>query len=183
MVYDLGLEYDERFQKEKHVIVVFWELAELMDDGRPFMVSQKYTLSLGEKANLRRDLESWRGKPFSEAELSGFDVERLVGVNCFLNLVQVVAQNGRTYTNIKGIMPLPRGIEPMKPVNTEIPKWAQERRAKNEVDKAIRDAESDKQPVVVVGDNLQAAVANAQAVARGPIRPAPAEIDLDSPPF
>lgn len=151
-VLDLGYIWDEKHQKEKHTIGLFFELAELMEDGRPFMVSQRYTLSLGEKAILRRDLEGWRGRAFSEVELAGFDVERLVGINCYLNLVEVTAKNGKTYTNIKGIMPLPKGFAPLKVFNEKPPEWAIKAKAKNDAAKALRDAEDDKKPVVVLDD-------------------------------
>ena len=51
----------------------------LMDDGRPFAVSKTYTASLFEMAALRKDLQSWRGKSFTEEELKGFDITKLLG--------------------------------------------------------------------------------------------------------
>ncbi len=50
-----------------------------MEDGRPFGVFKTYTASLFEAAALRKDLESWRGKSFSEQELKGFDITNLIG--------------------------------------------------------------------------------------------------------
>jgi len=50
-----------------------------MEDGRPFAVSKKYTLSLHEKAALRQDIESWRGKSLNDDELAGFDLVGLLG--------------------------------------------------------------------------------------------------------
>ena len=50
-----------------------------MDDGRPFAVFKTYTASLFEAAALRKDLESWRGKSFTEEELKGFDISNLIG--------------------------------------------------------------------------------------------------------
>tara|TARA_R100001129_G_scaffold128764_1_gene90772 strand:+ start:2226 stop:2960 length:735 start_codon:yes stop_codon:yes gene_type:complete len=50
-----------------------------MDDGRPFAVFKTYTASLFEAAALRKDLESWRGKSFTEEELKGFDISKLLG--------------------------------------------------------------------------------------------------------
>ena len=51
----------------------------MMEDGRPFGVFKTYTASLFEAATLRKDLESWRGKSFTEEELSGFDISNLIG--------------------------------------------------------------------------------------------------------
>jgi hypothetical protein len=52
-----------------------------MQDGRPFGVSKTYTKSLFEAATLRKDLENWRDKTFTEEELEGFDVGKLIGMS------------------------------------------------------------------------------------------------------
>ena len=43
-----------------------------MPDGKPFLVRRRYTASLHEKSALRKDLESWRGRAFTNVELDGF---------------------------------------------------------------------------------------------------------------
>ena len=50
-----------------------------MNDGKPFVVSKIYTASLFESAALRKDLVSWRGRQFSDKELAGFDIDKLLG--------------------------------------------------------------------------------------------------------
>ena len=50
----------------------------VMEDGRPFAVSKTYTASLFEAATLRKDLENWRDKSFTEEELKGFDIENRI---------------------------------------------------------------------------------------------------------
>lgn len=100
--------------KKQHKIRVVWQIDELMDDGKPFIVQKRYTLSLHEKAGLRKDLESWRGKAFSRDEEMGFDVEKLLGVNCFLNIVHAVKE-GTTYANVAGVVPLKKGMPHIQP--------------------------------------------------------------------
>lgn len=160
-VHDIGLQRGEYLGKQNilHKIIVTWELAERMTSGeyagQPFMVSKYYTLSLGEKANLRKDLESWRGKPFTSEELEGFDVERLVGANCFLNVT--ATENDKR--KISAITPMPRGTPPiqvtMKTPSKNILDWIERERAKavppsHEVDSmqepAIPDKEGDDLP-------------------------------------
>src|ERR1700761_9067656 len=68
--------------KHKRLILISWELDCKMSDDRPFTVSKRYTLSLHEKADLRKDLESWRGRPFTIEEEEGFDVSKLIGAPC-----------------------------------------------------------------------------------------------------
>src|SRR5690242_21213559 len=104
-VIDLGMVTTE-WQGQKrttHKIRIVFLINESMDDGRPFTVSQQFTLSLNEKANLRKFLESWRGQPFTLTELSeGFDIERLIGANAVVQIVH--AERGeKVYANVQEI--------------------------------------------------------------------------------
>ena len=99
--------------KKQHKVRIVWQIEEAMPDGKPFIVQKRYTLSLHEKSTLRKDLESWRGTAFNEAELKGFDVEKLIGANAQLN-VQQTNKNGEVYSNVVGIVPLARGMVKMK---------------------------------------------------------------------
>lgn len=110
-VIDLGI-LDVTWQgktKKQHKINVAWQIAENRDDGKPFLVFKRYTLSLSEKATLRKDLESWRGKAFTRDEELGFDVESVIGANCLLN-IQHNVQGDKTYANVVSIMPLVKGM-------------------------------------------------------------------------
>ena len=77
---------DQEPAKRKKIHVT-WEIpSELMDDGRPFAVSKTYNATLHEKANLHKDLVTWRGKPFSEEDLLGFDVSKMIGAPAMLHV-------------------------------------------------------------------------------------------------
>ncbi len=109
-VVDLGIievTYAGKAPKRQHKIRVVWQLDALADNGKRATVGKQYTLSLHEKAGLRKDLESWRGKSFTPAELAppGFDIERLIGANAQINIAHV-ERNGQTYGNVTGIVPL-----------------------------------------------------------------------------
>ena len=102
----------------KHKIEIRWVLEVLDEDGRPqndpktgkpFMVTQRYTASLAEKSKLRPMLEAWRGRKFSKEELEGFDVEKLVGVNCQLQVVHNIVSDGGVYSNVQAVVPAARG--------------------------------------------------------------------------
>lgn len=93
----------------RHKIDVAWQIPELRDDGKRYVVYKRYTLSLGDKATLRHDLESWRGKPFTDEQLAGFDVETLKGANCLINIAHVT-RNDKTYANVVSVMPLIKGM-------------------------------------------------------------------------
>lgn len=125
-VIDIGTQQIE-WQGEKkkaHKVRVTWELPhELMDDGRPYVISQSYTFSMSERAKLRAHLESWRGRAFSEEDLSGppngFHMGKLIGAGCMLNILHNVKE-GRTYANISAIMPLPKGMRAAPVINPSV---------------------------------------------------------------
>ena len=81
--------------------------------GEPMSISKNYTLSLHEKAGLRKDLQSWRGKEFTDQELKGFELKNLLGAWCMINVVRRAGRDGKDYTNIEGIMPVPAPIKKM----------------------------------------------------------------------
>jgi hypothetical protein len=120
-VIDLGNQKSEYMGQVKylHKIMIRWEIHSSHDngepikmkDGRPFSVHKNYTLSWSEKANLRIDLQSWRGKQFVEEETRRFDLKTLLNVWCMLNVIDAVGKDGKTYNNIKGITPVPSSIK------------------------------------------------------------------------
>lgn len=119
---DVGTQTFEYQGKEKkaHKVLISWEIpAELREDGTPFQISKKYTVSLHEKASLRKDLEAWRGRAFTEQELDGFDLKNIVGKACYINIAHEV-KGDKTYANIKSIMALPKGVNCPPLVNTPI---------------------------------------------------------------
>lgn len=94
-----------------------WEFPEMTkvfkegDQPKPLVFEQEYTLSMGEKSNLRKMLTSWRGKPFSDEEAKSFDITKLLGVPCLLNITHKQAKSDATklYEQISSITPLMKG--------------------------------------------------------------------------
>jgi hypothetical protein len=105
-------------KKHQHKIDIAWQIGELRDDGKRHVVYKRYTLSINEKATLRKDLESWRGRPFTEAELKRFDVESVIGANALVN-VQHNQKDGKTYANVVSVMPLIKGMAKMTVLDYE----------------------------------------------------------------
>jgi hypothetical protein len=132
MVCDIGTHKGEYQGKEtmRHQVIILWELEEKKKEGQwagePFYLSKFYTLSLGKDANLRKDLESWRGKPFTTEELQGFDIENLIGANCLLNVIE-----DKEKAKISAISPLVKGMPKIKQTMTEEPEWVDKFRAKS----------------------------------------------------
>lgn len=102
-VVDLGLQKGQ--YGEKHKVEIRWQVDAEDERGRRHELRKWYTLSLHEKANLRKDLECWRGRKFTEAELAGFDLENLLGANCQLQVIHNISDEGRTYDNVQAIVP------------------------------------------------------------------------------
>jgi hypothetical protein len=78
---------------------------------QPYVLSKEFTLSMHEKANLRKFLQSWRGKTFTEKEAESFDISVLLGKPCLISVNHKQAKNGNTYAEIAGVNLLPKGME------------------------------------------------------------------------
>jgi hypothetical protein len=121
-IIDLGTQKSEYMGQTKFLrkVSLGWEVHGtdddgkkiLMKDGRPFAIFKNYTLSWSEKSNLRIELQSWRGKPFSTDEMRRFDLKNILGAWCMLNVVDRPSRDGtKTYSNINGITPVPSAIK------------------------------------------------------------------------
>lgn len=87
----------------------------------PAVVGKEYTASLDARATLRRDLEAWRGKAFTDEELQGFYLGKLVGVPCILTIAHTEPNDkGNVYANIKSIGGLVRGMTPPQPFHETV---------------------------------------------------------------
>lgn len=114
---DLGTQKVEfqgqiKFQRK---VVISWELCdELMDDGKPFIVSKRYTWSMSDKANLRHDLEGWRGKAFSPEDFgeNGFNTKKLIGQPCTLTITHTQKPDGKVYANVASVGKIMKGLQP-----------------------------------------------------------------------
>jgi len=120
-IIDLGTQKSEYMGQTKylHKVMLGWEIHGTHDDGtpilmkdnRPFAIFKNYTLSWSEKANLRLDLQSWRGKPFSQEEMRRFDLKNVLGAWCMINVIERTGQDNKTYTNVNGVTPVPAMIK------------------------------------------------------------------------
>ena len=108
MVIDCGVwtrtgQYGEKTRRE---VYLRFELPEcLIPDGefagQPAAIGTRYNWSMYTKANLRQDLESWRGRKFTDSEADDFDIDTLAGVSAQLQ----VFTNEQGYSNINTILP------------------------------------------------------------------------------
>ena len=119
-IVDIGTHHGE-YQGAPTVrnqIIVRWELPYETDifegQEKPLIVSKFYTNSLSEKANLRRDLESWRSRSFTTEELMKFDLMAILDKPCAVSVVH--SENGKAKVVSVAALPV---TEPTKPVATQ----------------------------------------------------------------
>lgn len=126
-VIDLGTQEVEwqGDKKLQHKLMIKWELfgedengdpLTIDVDGRsmPLTIAKRYTVSLSDKSRMRADLATWRGRDFTPEELAQFDVSKLAGAYCMVN-VTTSETNGKTYSNVANLTPLPSALKNAKP--------------------------------------------------------------------
>jgi len=120
-IVDLGTQKSEYQGQVKHLqkVMIQFEVhgeddngdALVTNKGEPMSISKNFTLSLAEKATLRKDLQTWRGRDFTSEELRGFELKNVLGAWCMLSVAKSVGNNGKEYTNIMSINPVPSAIK------------------------------------------------------------------------
>lgn len=120
-VIDLGTQRSEYLGQIKHLpkVMLQFEVFGESDDGvplitpkgEPLSVTKNFTLSLSEKATLRKDLQTWRGREFTADELRGFELKNILGAWAMLSIVKAVGNNGKDYSNIQAILSVPPQIK------------------------------------------------------------------------
>lgn len=120
-IVDLGTQKSEYMGTVKYLpkVMLQFEVHSEDEDGNalvtannePMTISSTYTVSLAEKASLRRDLQTWRGRDFTADELQGFELEKILGQWAMISVTKTKRDEGREYTNIANINPVPANIK------------------------------------------------------------------------
>lgn len=151
-VVDLGEQHSETFKKYSDKLLIIWEIPsqtiEIDGEDKPRWLSKDFAASLHEKSNLHKILVSWRGKAFTEKELTEdengfmqFSVLDMLGAGCFLQVI-VEEKDSSSYNRITSVISLPAGMDPPTTetpliafdidawddeVFNSLPEWIQER--------------------------------------------------------
>jgi hypothetical protein len=111
-IFDLGKQLSDYQgqQKLQHKVLFVWELAATMSTGeyagKRFVVHREYTLSLHEKASLRKDLEGWKGKDIpEEVARQGIDLEKMLKVPCTVQINHQTSRSGNEYAKVVSVAP------------------------------------------------------------------------------
>lgn len=119
---DLGMQFEEKFNKTVHKAMIMWEFVDekFKNEGgeeKCRTMSKEFSLSLNAKSNLTKVLEAWRGCKFTDEELAGFDLNKILGKPCQIQVIHTT-KGDKTYSNIAAIMALPKGMKIDPPENT-----------------------------------------------------------------
>lgn len=116
-VVDLGTQKSEYLGTIKYLpkVMIQFEVHGEDENGKaivtaknePMTISKNFTVSLAEKATLRKDLQTWRGREFTAEELRGFELKNILGAWAMISVIKTTGNNGKEYTNIAGIMQVP----------------------------------------------------------------------------
>lgn len=110
-VIDLGMIENKKFNKMEHRAALVFQLDALDDKGQRLEISQRFAVSMHEKAALRKFLSQWRGRSYTEAEAKdGVPLHKLEGQPAIIT-VEHKDSNGKTYANILSIR-LPKKDDP-----------------------------------------------------------------------
>jgi hypothetical protein len=133
-VIDLGMRV-ETFQGQHPrltpKLAIVYQVDELNPDtGKRFELNVEKTASMNERAGLRKWLEAWRGKPYTEEQAkAGIKLDKMVGACGLLTVAHKQSRQGRTYANAANITPLPKGTTGIEADRYERAPFWEERKA------------------------------------------------------
>lgn len=181
--------YQDGPLRKRHVVYVYWEVTAKqeiygekwekvrMADGRPFAASKKYTASLNENAALFKDLKSWRGKPFSDEDLAGFELPKVLGVTAEIEMIMQNKDSDKV--KVEGVYKPEGGMKKVDTINDvqlfDIDVYAQEFAGESSDDsKAMCDIFDDMPPWMqeMIEDSFEMKAAQASQLTASPPTPA-----------
>lgn len=83
------------------------ELIEIDGEEQPRQLSRRFTISLSAKSNLRKFIETWYSKKFTDESIRDFDTNDFLGKPAMLSVV--LSEDGN-YANIASAAALPKGM-------------------------------------------------------------------------
>jgi len=82
------------------------------EDGEQTLTKSKtFTNSLSEKGTLRKMLQSWRGRAFTQEELQGFDLASVTGHPVQVGIIHWTNDSGEKLDIIDSLIACPKGLE------------------------------------------------------------------------
>lgn len=130
---DLGEQettYNNKTRYANQLQIIFElpsELIEIDGEEQPRQLSRRFSISLSTKSNLRKFIETWYGKKFTDDAIREFDTRELLGKPAMLSVV--LSEDGN-YANIASAAALPKGMEAQKAkselIDFDVEEWDDE---------------------------------------------------------
>nr|DAW33980.1 MAG TPA: hypothetical protein [Bacteriophage sp.] len=130
---DLGEQettYNNKTRYANQLQIIFElpsELIEIDGEEQPRQLSRRFSVSLSTKSNLRKFIETWYGKKFTDDAIREFDTRELLGKPAMLSVV--LSEDGN-YANIASAAALPKGMEAPKAkselIDFDVEEWDDE---------------------------------------------------------
>jgi hypothetical protein len=80
--------------------------------GECIDIAREFTVSMGDKANLRKFLEQWRGKPYTSDQIKeGVPLHKLTSNHGLLTVAHKQSGAGKTYANITACVGIPKQMQ------------------------------------------------------------------------
>lgn len=93
-----------------HTCALVFRTGERNEETGDFIdIAREFTVTMGEKANLRKFLEQWRGKPYTAEQIkAGVPLDKLTGNHALLTVAHRTSGKGRVYANIAACVGVPK---------------------------------------------------------------------------
>jgi hypothetical protein len=130
---DLGTQHSEYKGQKKvsHRVMIFWDIpgsrVEYKGKSLPRRISKRFTLSLYEKAALRKFLDLWNGGPMTREQEANFDLDSLIGRPATLQISHNPGFKDpkKVYEDVASIGPIMDGM-PVPKIEAPIVKYVME---------------------------------------------------------
>lgn len=103
-------QFADQPAKLVHKCVIVFRTGERNEEVGEFIdISKEFSVSMGEKANLRKFLEQWRGQPYKPEQIeAGVPLHKLTGNHALLTVAHQTSKSGRTYGAITACVGIPK---------------------------------------------------------------------------
>jgi hypothetical protein len=106
-------QYKDQPAKLAHKCVLVFRTGERNEETGDYIdIGREFTVSMGEKANLRKFLEQWRGSPYTTEQVEqGVPLHKLTSQHALLTVAQQVSKQGRKYAMITACVGVPKQMK------------------------------------------------------------------------
>lgn len=106
-------QYADQPAKVVHKCALVFRTGERNEEtGEYIDIAREFTVSMGEKANLRHFLQQWRGKPYTADQANdGVPLHKLTGNHALLTIAHKVSKQGRTYALLTACVGIPKQMQ------------------------------------------------------------------------